>query len=160
MVLWILHKSRSFSYCHFFVNEDTFLSGEENQSLSHTYTHTHTHTHTGFVTCWSYSDKRAPILRGNFKYSKTRSCKGGLRGREEQTILYRDILYTYIQFFNLKYIIFSLITVSYITIGGFQQCKPYLLEAACQIGVDNYSLYQYILCQTVMSHPQRASHPK
>ena len=81
-------------------------------------------------------------------------------GREEQTILYRDILYTYIQFFNLKYIIFSLITVSYITIGGFQQCKPYLLEAACQIGVDNYSLYQYILRQTVMSHPQRASHPK
>ena len=46
MVLWILHKSRSFSYCHFFVNEDAFLSREENQSLSHTYTHTHTHTHT------------------------------------------------------------------------------------------------------------------
>lgn len=60
---------------------------------------------------------------------------------------------------NLKQF-FSLITVAHITISGLQRCKPYLLEAACQIGVDNYSLYQYILCQTVMSHPQRASHPK
>lgn len=118
----------------------------------------HKHIHTGLVTCWPYTDKRTPILRGSFKYSKTRSCKGE---GGEQIILYRDILYTYTLFLKPKiHIIFSLITVPHITISGFQWCKPYLLEAACQIGVDNYSLYQYILCQTVMSHPQRASHPK
>lgn len=86
-----------------------------------------------------------------------RSCKGE---QGEQAILYRDILYTYILFFKPKKYIFSLIRVSHRTIFLFQCCKSYLLEAACQIEVDNYSLYQYILCQTVMSHPQRASHPK
>lgn len=100
----VLYIPRSFSYCHFFVNGDAFFK-YGGKSISLFLSYTLPPPTTSLVTCWSYTDKRASILRESFKYSKTRSCKRGLEGRGKQTVLYGDILYTYIQFFlNLKYI--------------------------------------------------------
>lgn len=137
MILFI--QIRSFS-CHFFAKSNGLLEyGGKYLSLSLFLSHIHI-----LIKEQQSSGEVSNTLRSS---------------KRKQAIFYGDILYTYILLFKPKNIFFFNYSFSY-NHFWFQCCKSYLLQAACQTEVDNYSLYQYILCQTVMSHPQRASHPK